>query len=61
MVSQHNGKWGTAARLPGLAALNKDGFAQVNLVSCTSTGRCVAGGDYTGSSRHHQGFVTEGR
>ena len=48
VVSQRNGKWGLAARVPGLAALNKGQDAQVNSVSCTSSaGNCVAGGYYT--------------
>ncbi len=56
---ERNGRWGKATRVPGLAALNKGGRpAAVNSVSCTRTGRCVAGGFYTDRSRHRQGFVT---
>jgi hypothetical protein len=54
---EQNGKWGTATRVPGLAALNKGKDAQVNSVSCASAGSCVAGGYYTESDGGSQGFV----
>jgi hypothetical protein len=42
------GWWGAVIEVPGLvpglAALTKGGYAQVNSVSCTSAGSCVAGG-----------------
>ena len=60
MASQHNGDWGKAITVPGLAALNnKDGNAEVSSVSCPAAGTCVAGGDYqaTGGS-DFQAFVT---
>jgi hypothetical protein len=46
LVSQVNGKWGTAQPVPGLAALNVGHNAQVNVVSCSSPGNCSAGGYY---------------
>jgi hypothetical protein len=49
--------WGRAIEVPGLGALNKGGNAGVREVSCTSPGTCAAGGDYTDSHRHEQGFV----
>jgi hypothetical protein len=53
---ERNGAWAKAIPLPGLAALNVGGNAQVDEVSCASAGSCVAGGYYAG--RHGQrGFV----
>src|SRR5258708_11729026 len=41
-----NGTWRTAREIPGTAALNRGGHAQVNSVSCSSPGNCSArGGD----------------
>ena len=40
-------RWGRAAGVPGLAALNAGGNAPVNSVSCASAGNCTAGGYYT--------------
>jgi hypothetical protein len=51
------GTWGTAAEVPGTAALNKGGGAAVNSVSCASAGNCSAGGYYTDGTGHHQAFV----
>jgi hypothetical protein len=33
--------WGTAEAVPGLAALNRGGDAQVVSVSCSSAGNCA--------------------
>jgi hypothetical protein len=38
--------WGTATEVPGTAALNVSGYAQVTSVSCPSAGNCAAGGYY---------------
>jgi len=55
---ERNGAWGTAIEVPGLAALNKrGGDTQVWSVSCGSAGSCAAGGYYTDSDGHYQGFV----
>ena len=51
------GSWGTAIEVPGLAALNKGGLAEVTSVSCGSAGNCAAGGYYRDRHRHCQGFV----
>jgi hypothetical protein len=51
------GTWGSAQEVPGTAALNQGGHAQVYSVSCASAGDCAAGGFYTDSSRHAQAFV----
>src|SRR5215470_14760668 len=54
---ERNGRWGKAARLPGLAALNAGGDAQVSGVSCPSAGNCAAGGFYADAKFHLQAFV----
>jgi hypothetical protein len=56
VVSQVNGHWGTATEVPGTAALNADGAAQVNSVSCASAGNCSAVGTYHVSG-HQQVFA----
>jgi hypothetical protein len=56
VVSQKNGTWGKARRVPGLAALNTGRSAFIISVSCGSAGNCSAGGFYT-TSRHLQAFV----
>jgi hypothetical protein len=57
VASEVNGTWHTASEVPGTAALNQDGAAQVNSVSCASAGNCAAAGFYTDSSRNSQAFV----
>ena len=60
VVSQRNGVWGRAIRLPGPGPLSASGFAAVFSVSCASPGNCTAGGSY---ARHsgQQGFVISQR
>jgi hypothetical protein len=55
--SEVHGAWGTAIEVPGTAALNQGGIAEVNSVSCASAGNCSAGGYYVDSSGHEQAFV----
>jgi hypothetical protein len=57
VVSDTDGTWGTAEQVPGTAALNTGGYAQVNSVSCAPAGTCSAGGFYTDSSFNGQAFV----
>ncbi|HUC58173.1 MAG TPA: hypothetical protein VMA95_12280 [Streptosporangiaceae bacterium] len=57
VVSELDGTWGNAIEVPGLAALNADGSAEVLSVSCDPTGDCVAGGTYKDARKRHQGFV----
>jgi hypothetical protein len=57
VVSEQNGVWGRASKVPGLGALNKGGYAEVVSVSCASAGNCAAGGDYQDQHHHPQGFV----
>ena len=49
------GAWGTAIEVPGLGAVNTDGNAHVDSVSCGSAGNCAAAGFYQGAGQ--QGFV----
>jgi hypothetical protein len=44
VVSQKNGTWGKAIRVPGSATVNAGRIAVVNSVSCGSAGNCAAGG-----------------
>jgi hypothetical protein len=46
VVSQVNGTWHTAIEVPGTAALNQGGNAEIASVSCASAGNCGAGGYY---------------
>jgi hypothetical protein len=56
VVNEVDGKWGKALEVPGLAALNKGGNAQVSSVSCWGAGGCAAVGFYTDSSHQRQAF-----
>jgi len=59
VASERDGVWGQAIEVPGLGALNKDGYAEVNSVSCGSAGNCAAGGDSAaaGVNGYVRGFV----
>jgi hypothetical protein len=57
VVTQVKGAWRTAIRVPGTAALNLQGNAEVNSVSCPSAGNCTAGGFYKDGSYNYQAFV----
>ena len=57
VASERNGTWGTAIRVPGLAALNAGGPARVLSVSCGQPGNCAAAGIYPDPQRNQQGFV----
>ncbi len=57
VVNEKNGLWGKALTIPGLAALNVDGVAEVTSVSCGSAGNCVAGGYYRDGSDEPRAFV----
>ena len=50
VVSQVNGTWGKAEKVPSIAALNTGGGAGVTSVSCGSAGNCSAVGFYNDSS-----------
>ena len=57
VVTETDGRWGTAIEVPGTAALNTGGSAWINSVSCTTAGNCSAGGAYVDASGHQQAFV----
>jgi len=57
VAGEVNGVWGQAKEVPGTAALNTGGFAEISSVFCASAGNCSAGGHYTDSSGHYQAFV----
>jgi hypothetical protein len=57
VVSEQDGKWGTAEEAPGTAALNLGGSGQVGSVSWPVTGHCVAAGSYTDQNGKTQAFV----
>src|SRR5262249_57432994 len=45
------GTWGTAEKVPGTAALNQGGIAEISSVSCASAGHCSASGANTDAPR----------
>jgi hypothetical protein len=49
--------WGVAVEVPGTAALNAGGDAQVLSLSCWRPEACAAGGFYTDAAGHEQAFV----
>ena len=57
LVTETNGAWGSAEEVPGSAALNKGGSAEILSVSCAPAGNCSAGGDYYDASHHLQAFA----
>src|SRR5215475_21357 len=57
VVNQTNDAWGTAKEVPGTAALNQFGFAQLLSLSCGAAGNCSAGGSYIDNLGHHRAFV----
>jgi hypothetical protein len=52
-----SGTWATAIEVPGTAALNASGSAEVTSVSCAPAGSCSAGGYYADATGHRQAFV----
>jgi hypothetical protein len=65
VVSEQNGTWLKAVEVPGSGALNTNGDARVESVSCASAGNCVASGSYNaippGSGTDQQAFVVSER
>src|SRR6266568_4876495 len=57
VVSEAGGRWRTAIKVPGTAALNTRRFAEVESVSCAAAGSCAAGGFYAAGSGGEQAFV----
>src|SRR5215472_3230921 len=61
VVTERNGRWGKAIEVPGTAALNVGGDADVNSVSCPLAGNCVVGGFYANSDSALRAFVINER
>src|SRR5262249_46470735 len=57
VVSEVNGSWGKAIRVPGIGALNTTGGASVESISCPAPGECAAGGYYDGGKNDRPAFV----
>jgi hypothetical protein len=57
VLTEVSGTWHTSVEVPGTAALNSGGDAQVSTISCGSPGRCGAGGYYTEKNDFMQAFV----
>jgi len=57
VVGETNGSWGDAVEVPGTAALNSGGWAEVDSISCSTASDCAAGGFYTDGSGDSQAFV----
>jgi hypothetical protein len=57
MVDEVHGVWGTAVEVPGTAALNIDGNATVDAISCASAGNCAAGGGFKDGSASFQAYL----
>lgn len=53
--------WGRALEVPGTAALNVTGQAQVDAVSCPAAGSCAAAGFISDASGHNEAFITAER
>lgn len=56
VVSEVNGMWDNAVKVPGTAALNTGDNAQVTPVSCAAAGYC-AGCRYAAGSGNFQAFL----
>jgi len=57
-ISETNGNWGTAVKVPGVGGLNRFGTPIVHdSVSCASAGNCAAVGAYRDGASRSQVFV----
>jgi hypothetical protein len=57
VATMSNGHWATATEVPGTAALNAGGSAQVTDITCRKAGDCSAAGSYRPSTTTTSGFV----
>jgi hypothetical protein len=57
VVTQRDGRWGTAIAVPGSVRLNRGGSAEIDSVSCATPGDCSAGGEYADSLGDIQALV----
>src|SRR5580765_5566970 len=51
--------WAPAIEVPGIAALNTYGIAQVSSVDCSTAGNCTSGGYYYDGSFREQAWVAD--
>ncbi|MHB1431643.1 MAG: hypothetical protein ACYCVZ_05965 [Streptosporangiaceae bacterium] len=54
VAKERAGRWQPAIEVPGIAALNTGGIAQVTAVSCGAVGHCRAGGFYSTKGLAHE-------
>jgi Cutinase len=59
VADEVNGTWENAVEVPGTAALNTGGGAEVTSVSCASAGNCTLGGHYSDSTPNWRAFVAD--
>lgn len=59
VVHEVKGVWEAAQEVPGLAAFNEGGDADVYSVSCSAVGSCAAGGLYENGANHHEAFLVD--
>jgi hypothetical protein len=57
LVTEKHGVWSNAIEVPGSAALNVGGNADVDTTSCPTFRSCAAGGYYEDGSNHTQALV----
>src|SRR5215475_10875868 len=57
VVNEVDGVWQKAIEVPGSAALNSGGYAELTSVSCSTPGNCTAGGLYLAGTTSYQAFV----
>jgi Bacterial Ig-like domain (group 3) len=60
VASQNGGRWGQAGTIPGLSGLATGGQAEVNGLSCATSGSCGLVGDYFTMTGSQQPFVVSG-
>jgi hypothetical protein len=56
-VDEKNGSWSTSREIPGAAALNRGGNAEVSSIACGAPGDCVAGGYYSPVNNRYDPFI----
>ena len=57
VAGETNGSWRRGEEVPGIAALNQGGNADLTSVSCSSAGSCSAGGRYQTTGGVFEAFV----
>ena len=61
VITERNGLWGAATKVPGLTTLDKGGLAEADLVSCTSPGNCGLIGTYLDAAHNEEWFAVSQR